>query len=158
MDTSRHPAGSDRTAWCAPLEHFGGRALADRVPWPIDTDEFRLIAQIERRDRPTVWTYRHLGSELDLHLDQHGHAYRLTAVTERGRGRFIEIDPRRAVFEAGLHLVVVPIFADGISTIDSWVYTDEDEEDDELDELDELDEGEEPEPTPRRHLVLVPSP
>jgi hypothetical protein len=65
--------------WWRPLVQASRRARAERLPWPVHVDEFRLAGRVIRRGRPDVWIYEHHANGGSLCVDATGGAYRFVA-------------------------------------------------------------------------------
>jgi hypothetical protein len=100
--------------WWRPLILVGRRAWAERFPWPVHVDEFRLAGRVDRRGRPDVWIYEHHANGGSLCVDGAGGTYRFVA-TPRGRaiGQFRPCPVRTALWRARLPDVVEPIWYEG---------------------------------------------
>lgn len=72
--------------WWRPLVQASRRARAERVPWPVHVDEFRLAGRVIRRHRPDVWIYEHHANGGSLCLDAAGGAYRFVVTPGGGAG------------------------------------------------------------------------
>jgi hypothetical protein len=101
------PGEPELAAWWQPLLRFARRVRVDRVPWPVHIDEFHLIGCVRRAPRPPVWLYRHLGCGGEVAVAPNGLPFRFVP-DRNGGGRFVETEVRRAVWAAGLPLVVDP--------------------------------------------------
>jgi len=62
--------------WWRPLVQAGARARAERLPWSVHLDEFRLVGRVGRDDDRDVWIYEHVASGGSLCVDLTGAAYR----------------------------------------------------------------------------------
>jgi hypothetical protein len=98
--------------WWRPLMLVAQRVRADRVPWPIHMDQFRLFGRVIRQNgRPHVWVYEHHESRRTIHTDATGVTYKFIPTPRgRGPGMFKPCDIRIAVYRAGLPDVVEPIW------------------------------------------------
>ena len=65
--------------WWRPLVMASRRARAERLPWPIHVDEYRLSGRVVRRGRPDVWIYEHHANGGAVCVDHTGSAYRFVA-------------------------------------------------------------------------------
>jgi len=87
------------------------RARADRFPWPVHLDEFRLAGRVKRPGRPDVWIYDHHESRGSVCADARGQTYKFVATPNgKGVGQFRECPLRTALWRAGLPDVVDPIW------------------------------------------------
>jgi hypothetical protein len=97
--------------WWRPLMLVGRRARADRFPWPVHLDEFRLAGRVKRQGRPDVWIYDHHESRGSVCVDARGQTYKFVATPNgKGVGQFRECPLRTALWRAGLPDVVDPIW------------------------------------------------
>jgi hypothetical protein len=97
--------------WWRPLILVSRRARADRFPWPLHLDEFRLAGRVERHGRPDVWIYDHHESRGSVCVDARGQTYKFVATPNgKGVGQFRECPLRTALWRAGLPDVVDPIW------------------------------------------------
>lgn len=96
--------------WWRPLVQASGRARAERLPWPIHVDEFRLAGRVSRAGRPDVWIYEHHANGGSLCVDARGDSYRFVATPGgASAGQFHRCPLRTAVWKAGLHEVVARV-------------------------------------------------
>lgn len=97
--------------WWRPLMLVARRAWADRFPWPVHLDEFRLAGRVKRQGRPDVWIYEHHGNGGSVCVDATGQTYRFIATPRaKGPGQFRPCPVRTALWQAGLPDVVQPIW------------------------------------------------
>jgi hypothetical protein len=90
--------------WYEPLVELGRRARAERIHWPVLVEDFELVRRVDRQSAPRVWTYRHRGTEGELHVDDAGATYAYRPHPSAGAGgRFVATPIRRAVYAAELH-------------------------------------------------------
>lgn len=83
------------------------RARAERFPWPVHLDEFRLAGRVVRTGRPDVWIYEHLDNGGSLCADAAGDTYRFVATPRsEGVGQFRRCELRTALWRARLPDVV----------------------------------------------------
>lgn len=96
--------------WWRPLMVVSRRARADRFPWPVHLDEFRLAGRVIRQARPDIWIYEHHENGGSLCVDPTGQTYKFM-VTPNGRsvGQFRPCELRTALWRARLPDVVEPI-------------------------------------------------
>ena len=88
----------------------GRRARADRFPWPVHLDEFRLAGRVKRRPRPDIWIYDHHENGGSVCVDATGQTYRFTATPNgKGVGQFRPCPVRTALWRARLPDVVEPV-------------------------------------------------
>ena len=96
--------------WWRPLVQAGRRARAERLPWPIHVDEFRLAGRVSRSGRPDVWIYEHHANGGSVCVDAGGDAYRFVATPAApSPGQFHRCPLRTALWKAGLHEVVARV-------------------------------------------------
>jgi len=97
--------------WYRPLLAASARARAADVPWPIYAEEFDFLGRADRARDDAVWVYRHRVNGGLICADSSGRTYRyLPYRSGPARGRFTEIEARRAVWAAGLPDVVDPVW------------------------------------------------
>ena len=96
--------------WWRPLVLAARRARAERFPWPVHVDEFRLAGRVSRPGRPDVWIYEHHANGGALCVDHTGEAYRFVATPGGASvGQFRRCALRTALWRAGLPEVVEPV-------------------------------------------------
>jgi hypothetical protein len=97
--------------WWRPLMLVSRCARADRFPWPVHLDEFRLAGRVKRQGRPDVWIYDHHESRGSVCVDARGQTYKFVATPNgKGVGQFRECPLRAALWRAGLPDVVAPVW------------------------------------------------
>ncbi|MGH9246582.1 MAG: hypothetical protein ACRD29_20185 [Acidimicrobiales bacterium] len=114
MKTWTPPPGEPELfSWWRPLLAFARRARAEQVPWPVYLDEFVIERRVDRPGRPSIWIYRHEEGRGLVMVDDTGTPYRFI-VYRRGTspGRYKEIEPRTAIWHAGLPYAVEPVWYD----------------------------------------------
>ena len=93
-------------AWWRPLVMAARRARAERLPWPVHVDEFRLAGRVVRRGgRSDVWIYEHHANGGSLCVDATGAAYRFVATPGADDGAIGQFRPcplAEALRRAGL--------------------------------------------------------
>ncbi len=105
--------------WWEPLLAAARQARVWGVQAPIHLDEFVLAGRTDRPGKPSVWVYKHRITERFVLADEHGQTYEFVAhKSGPSRGRFIEIDPHRAVVAAGLHEVTEGVWYQYVSPLD----------------------------------------
>jgi hypothetical protein len=129
--------------WWRPLLLAARHVRDEELHWLIHIDDFALFGRADRKDKPSIWRYRHLDTGLMLDVDDYGRPYKFIAYTKGpSSGRFKEIQLRHAVWRVGL-----PHVDDGVwwrppsRPYEPWVDDDDGE-----------DNNNEPE---QRHLRLV---
>jgi len=95
--------------WWRPLMLASRRARAERFPYPIHVDEFRLAGRVIRPNRPDVWIYDHRANGGSLCVDATGQAYRFVGSPTPGVGQFRPCKLADALRRAGLPEVVAPV-------------------------------------------------
>jgi hypothetical protein len=96
--------------WWRPLMLVSRRARADRFPWPVHLDEFRLAGRVKRRPRPDIWIYDHHENGGSVCVDATGQTYGFTATPNgKGVGQFRPCPVRTALWRARLPDVVEPV-------------------------------------------------
>lgn len=86
------------------------RARAERFPWPVHLDEFRLAGRVRRQGRPDIWIYDHHENSGSVCVDATGQTYRFFATPKgKGVGQFRPCELRSALWRARLPDVVEPV-------------------------------------------------
>lgn len=97
--------------WWRPLIQASRKARLHQFPWPIHIDEMVLVGRVDRGSRPAIWVYRHGEGRGELYLDSTGQPYRYTRTPNGpGHGRFTACEIDRALWAAGFHHVVEPVW------------------------------------------------
>ncbi len=110
MELWSPPRGAEELFdWWRPLMLASRRARAERFPYPIHVDEFRLAGRVVRPDRPDVWIYDHRANGGSVCVDDTGQAYRFVGSTTPGVGHFRRCKLSDALRRAGLPEVVTPV-------------------------------------------------
>lgn len=147
--------------WWRPLILASREARLRRFHWPIHLDEMVLVGRVDRSSRPAIWVYRHGEGRGELYLDATGQAYRYTRTPKaKGHGRFTACEIDTALWAAGFHHVVEPVWYEAptewrrgwTAPTASYPYEDDPHDDADLD-----DTTEPPPPAPRRrgHLTVL---
>ena len=96
--------------WWRPLVMAARRARAERLPWPVHVDEFRLSGRVVRRGgRVDVWIYEHHANGGSVCVDATGAAYRFVATPGADDGAIGQFRPcplAEALRRAGIPEVV----------------------------------------------------
>jgi hypothetical protein len=99
--------------WWRPLILASRKARLRRVRWPIHIDEMVLVGRVDRGTRPAIWVYRHGEGRGELYVDGTGQTYSYTRTPKaKGHGRFTECELDKALWAAGFHHVVEPVWYD----------------------------------------------
>jgi hypothetical protein len=99
--------------WWRPLMLVARRARAERFPWPVHLDEFRLAGRVKRRGRPDIWIYDHHENGGSVCVDAAGQTYKFMATPRaKGPGQFRQCPVRTALWRARLPDVVEPVSYD----------------------------------------------
>jgi hypothetical protein len=106
---SPEPGDRELFDWWRPLVLAARRARAERFPYPIHIDEFRLAGRVIRPDRPDVWIYDHMANGGSVCVDDMGQAYRFVGSPTPGVGSFRVCKLADALRRAGLPEVVAPV-------------------------------------------------
>ncbi len=85
-------------------------ARAERFPWPVHLDEFRLAGRVRRQGRPDIWIYDHHENRGSVCVDATGQTYKFVATPRaKGVGQFRRCSVRTALWRARLPDVVAPV-------------------------------------------------
>jgi hypothetical protein len=103
---SPEPGADELFEWWRPLMLASRRARAERFPYPIHLDEFRLAGRVIRVGRPDVWIYDHRANGGSVCVDDTGQAWRYVGSTTPGAGSFRRCKLADALRRAGLPEVV----------------------------------------------------
>jgi hypothetical protein len=106
---SPKPGDAELFEWWRPLMLASRRARAERLPYPIYVDEFRLAGRVIRPDRPDVWIYDHRANGGSVCVDATGQAYRFVGSRTPGVGQFRRCSLTDALRRAGLPEVVTAV-------------------------------------------------
>lgn len=99
--------------WWRPLILVSRRARAERFPWPVHIDEFRLAGRVKRQGRPDIWIYDHHENGGSVCVDAAGQTYKFMATPRaKGPGQFRQCTVRTALWRARLPDVVQPVSYD----------------------------------------------
>lgn len=95
--------------WIRPLQAVARSIAGVRRYRFFDLDDFMIMAQIRRRERPDLHLYKHVYTRRYLNLDAAGHAYRYVSprsFDSKFKGRYVaHKDPRRALDHLELWLL-----------------------------------------------------
>ena len=95
------PDEPPRLDWWRPLLAVKRRAQAERVPSPVEAEEFVFRGRVDRGPRPAVWIYEHRRSGREMLADGRGRTYEFVQYRTGSRpGRFNEIGVWRALLRA----------------------------------------------------------
>jgi len=95
------PDEPERLDWWRPLLAVKRRAQAERVPSPVEAEEFVFRGRVDRGPRPAVWIYEHRRSGREMLADGRGRTYEFVQYrTGAQLGRFNEIGVWRALLRA----------------------------------------------------------
>jgi hypothetical protein len=106
---SPKPGDAELFEWWRPLMLASRRARAERFPYPIHVDEFRLAGRVIRAGRPDVWIYDHRANGGSVCVDDTGQAWRYVGSTTPGAGSFRRCKLADALRRAGLPDVVTAV-------------------------------------------------
>jgi hypothetical protein len=99
--------------WWRPLILVSRRARAERFPWPVHIDEFRLAGRVKRQGRPDIWIYDHHENGGSVCVDATGQTYKFMATPRaKGPGQFRQCPVRTALWRARLPDVVQSVSYD----------------------------------------------